>query len=147
MNGSSAALQQDKLNYDEIFNRSFERVLGSGAYNSEFISDLYDAFLASSPVIAAKFAGTDMSAQRTMLHDSLLTLVDFNRTREPDTRLQQLARIHSRGDRDVPPALYTTWLDSLVNALRKHDPQFDSDVELAWRLALTPGICFMSFAY
>ena len=134
-------------NYTEIFSESVKRVLGNGAYNPEFIRDFYDTFLEASPVVAEKFEHTDMSAQRTMLHDSLLLMMDFNRTRVPTPRLTQLAEIHSRRGHSISPAFYDLWLDSLVTALGRHDPGFDNDVELAWRIALAPGICFMRFAY
>jgi len=135
------------VNYDEVFTRSMERVLGNGAYNPAFIGTFYDVFLATSPAVADKFARTDMSAQRTMLHDSLLIMVDFNRTRVPTAALEKLATIHSRAQHDVSPAFYDLWLDSLVGAVRQHDPEFSAEVDLAWRIALAPGISFMRFAY
>ena len=104
-------------------------------------------FLSVSPAIAEKFAHTDMSAQRTMLHDSLLLMMEFNRTRVPTARLKQLAEIHSRSGHDISPTFYDAWLDSLVTAVSRHDPNFNNEVELAWRIALAPGICFMRFAY
>jgi hypothetical protein len=133
--------------YDEIFTESMRRVLGNGAYNRAFISDFYAIFLTTSPVVAQKFERTDMSAQRTMLHDSLLIMVDFYRTRIPTPALQKLAEIHSRRVHDVLPSFYDLWLDSLIAAVCDHDPGFNDDVELAWRIALSPGICFMRFAY
>jgi len=134
-------------NYDDVFTGSMERVLGNGAYNREFIRTFYDIFLESSPAVADKFSHTDMSAQRTMLHDSLLILVDFNRTRVPNQGLEKLAEIHSRRTHDIPQEFYDLWLDSLVTAVSRHDPGFDDNVDLAWRIALSPGICFMRFAY
>ncbi|MEM1114167.1 MAG: globin [Pseudomonadota bacterium] len=134
-------------NYDDIFAMSFDRVLHDGAYSPALISDFYKVFLAASPDVADKFAQTDMAAQRTMLHDSLNTLVDFFRTRVPSPQLQKLAEIHSRGAHDIPPAYYDIWLNSLVTALSRHDPEFNEAVELAWRIALAPGITYMRFAY
>ena len=147
LRSEAAALNEQGRNYDKIFAGSFERVMGTGAFNPAFIRDFYATFLGASPTIAEKFAATDMSAQRTMLHDSLLLLIEFNRTRVPTTRLQQLAHIHSRTGQDIAPELYEVWLDSLIAAVGSHDPEFDDDVELAWRITLAPGICFMSFAY
>jgi len=135
------------IDYEEIFTDSFSRVLGSGAYNPAFIKCFYDLFFQKSPVVAEKFAHTDMSAQRTVLHDSLLTMADFGRNRILSPRLQQLAQIHSRRQHDVSPALYDLWLESLVTAVSRHDPDFNDDVALAWRIALAPGICFMQFSY
>ncbi len=134
-------------NYDDVFAESFARVLSDGAYNPEFIRTFYDIFFQASPAVAQKFEQTDMSAQRTMLHDSLLMMMDFNKTRVPTPPLVRLAEIHSRRGHDVSLEFYDLWLDSLVAALSRHDPGFNSEVELAWRIALAPGICFMRFAY
>jgi len=134
-------------NYEEIFTDSFSRILGKGAYNPAFIKCFYEIFLETSPVVAEKFAHTDMSAQRTMLHDSLLTMADFGRTKIPGPRLKQLAQIHSRDQQDISPALYDLWLDSLVTAVSRYDLEFNDDIALAWRIALAPGICFMRFSY
>ena len=133
--------------YEEIFTESFSRILGKGAYNPAFITCFYEIFLDASPVVAEKFAHTDMSAQRTMLHDSLLTMADFGRTKVLNPRLKQLADIHSRRRQDISPALYDLWLESLVTAVSRYDPDFDEDVALAWRIALAPGICFMRYCY
>lgn len=133
--------------YDQIFTTSMRRVLGSGAYNRAFISDFYETFLATSPLVAQKFEHTDMSAQLTMLHDSLLIVVDFYRTRRPDPVLQRLAESHSRRAHNILPEFYDLWVDSLVASLQRQDPEFCEDVELAWRIALAPGVCYMRFAY
>ncbi len=144
---AGTALEQAAANYDDVFDASFERILGMGAYNPGFISDFYADFLAASPFVRERFAHTDMSAQRTMLHDSLLMLLEFNRTRSPGTHLRRLAEVHSRRGQDIPPEFYDLWLESLVKAVAMHDPEFSPDVELAWRLALAPGITFMGFCY
>ncbi len=34
-----------------------------------------------------------------------------------------------------------------ANLCRRYDPEFDEDVELAWRLKMAPGIDYMSFQY
>lgn len=133
--------------YEAIFTDSFSRILGKGAYNPAFIQHFYEIFFEKSPVIAQKFAHTDMSAQRTMLHDSLLTMAEFGRTKILSPRLQQLAEIHSRRQQGISPALYDLWLDSLVTAVSRYDPEFNDDVALAWRIALAPGISFMRFSY
>jgi hemoglobin-like flavoprotein len=133
--------------YDQIFEQSFARALGEGAYHPYFTGRFYEHFLASSPEIAARFASTDMSAQKTMLHDSLHILLTFNRTRVITSRLRELAEIHSERGRAIPAAFYAQWLDSLLQTVSEFDPQFDTAVALAWRLALAPGIALMQFGY
>ncbi|MEM0954581.1 MAG: globin domain-containing protein [Pseudomonadota bacterium] len=134
-------------NFDEAFSGSMARVLGNGAYNPAFIRSFYDIFLETSPAVARKFENTDMSAQRTMLHDSLLMMVEFNKTRNPSPALQQLANSHSRRVHDVTPEFYDLWLDSLIAAVSRHDPEFNDTADLAWRIALAPGITYMRFDY
>ena len=50
-------------------------------------------------------------------------------------------------DLDIRPGLYDTWLDCLIQAVRKHDVQFSSEVEEAWRTTLRPGIEYMRAKY
>jgi hemoglobin-like flavoprotein len=133
--------------YDHAFRESFTRIMGDGAYNPAFIGRFYELFLASSPAIAERFAGTDMRRQKTMLHDSFTTLMDFNEHRRLTPQMRRLAIVHGPGHSDVPPDLYTLWLESLMATAREFDPAWDPDVELAWRLTLAPGIAYLQHAY
>jgi hypothetical protein len=135
-----------EYNFDQIFESSYGRVMQRGAYNPEFIDGFYRRFLASEDV-ARRFARTDMARQKTMLHDSLQTLVQFSRSRRLTPQLARLARVHSRGEQDIPPGLYERWLDSLMETVAEFDPQFDQTVELCWRLTLAPGISYLQFGY
>ena len=133
--------------YVDIFQRSLARAIGQGEYNHEFISRFYEIFLGRSDDIAELFHGTDMVAQRQMLHDSLVLLVDFFSSREVNPALDRIARVHARSGRDIRPELYDLWLDSLIEALSQFDPDFDAEVELSWRLVLAPGISYMKFMH
>lgn len=133
--------------FDEVFRASFARVMGEGAYNPQFTSRFYELFLASSPLIARLFADTNMSRQKTMLHDSLGTLVDFSAHRTITPQMRHLAAIHGPGAHDVPPESYELWLDSLLQTVAEMDPQYSPDVALAWRLSLAPGISYLQWAF
>ena len=132
-------------NYDTVFGDSYRRALGNHSYNADFISHFYRCFFDQSEQIRNMFANTDMSAQKTMLHDSLEHLLEFYTTRKLTPQMQHLARVHGRKGRNVPANLYDLWLDSLMDAVKKFDPQFDDEIELAWRLVLIPGITFIKF--
>lgn len=138
------ALEQ---NFDELFEASYARVMNQGAYRPEFIGRFYELFLDSAEEVARRFARTDMSRQKTMLHDSLLTLVQFSRERKLTDELARLARVHSRGEQDIPPALYDRWLESLLTTVKEFDGQFDQSTEIAWRLTLAPGISYLQCCY
>ncbi|MEO1082370.1 MAG: globin [Pseudomonadota bacterium] len=133
--------------YDDAFAASFSRIMGTGAYNPEFIGRFYDLFLASSPEIAARFSDTNMSRQKTMLHDSFTTLIDFNQHRRVTPQMRHLGQVHGPSRSNVEPSLYVLWLDSLMRTVSEFDPAFDSDVELAWRLTLAPGIAYLQHAH
>lgn len=131
--------------YGEIFSNSYQRALGNNSYNADFIDYFYKQFLAKSDQIRSMFANTNMSAQKTMLHDSLDSLLEFYTTRKITRQMAHLAHIHGNKGHRVPHQLYDLWLDSLMEAVQQFDPQFDTDIELAWRLVLAPGITFIKF--
>jgi hemoglobin-like flavoprotein len=133
--------------FDDVFDASFRRVLGEGAYNPAFTDSFYRHFLGSSDEVAARFANTDMGQQKTMLHDSLLLLVEFNRSRRLSQQMSRLAEVHSQRGQDIPAPLYELWLDALIATVRERDSEFDEQVELAWRLTLAPGIAYLTFGY
>jgi hemoglobin-like flavoprotein len=133
--------------YSELFAASFSRIMGGGAYNPDFIERFYTHFLASSPEVAGRFENTNMSRQKTMLHDSFTTLIDFNESRRITPQLRRLGTVHGPRHSDVAPGMYALWLESLISTVREFDQDFDSDVELAWRLTLAPGIAYLQHAY
>jgi hemoglobin-like flavoprotein len=133
--------------YVRIFNSSLSRMEDAGAEKEELISWFYDKFLKSSPEVAAKLANTDMERQKEMLRDSFRHMLTFSTKRSSGAELERIAKRHSHGDLDIEPRLYTLWLDSLVAAVTELDPEFDSTVETAWRIVMTPGIEFMKGHY
>ncbi len=133
----------DSINYEDIFDASHQRLLGNGCYNVDLIDEFYRLFIAKSDVIAQLFANTNMSAQKTMLHDSLDTLVEFSRTKTITPSLEKLAAIHGKTGKNVPLYLFDIWLDSLMEAFYVNDDEFDKIEELAWRLVLAPGITYI----
>lgn len=137
-------IQREKtINYEDLFDASHQRMLGNGCYNVDLIDEFYRLFIAKSDVIAQLFTHTNMSAQKTMLHDSLDLLVEFSRTKTTTLELQKLAKIHGKGGKDVPLYLFDIWLDSLMEAFYGKDNEFNQTEELAWRLILAPGITYI----
>lgn len=131
----------------ERFRDHYLRVFGGSAYNEAIIDRFYELFLASSPEVAEKFSGTNMAVQKTMLHDSLQYMVAYLSSPNARQQVARIAAVHGRGAADIPPELYDLWLASLLQALREADPEFDDDVELAWRVMLAPGIAHMKFVH
>lgn len=127
-----------------LFDESYARVFGEGVGLTEAATPFFESFyrhFLTEPAIAEAFQGTDMSRQVSMLRKSFFHLVAFYVSHEPSAELSRIARIHHK--LGIESAYYDRWLDALVSAVREFDPACDQATELAWRLALTPGITYM----
>lgn len=134
-------------NIKAIFEASFHRTLGSHSFNNNFIDRFYENLFKQSEEIADLFKNTNMSAQRTMLHDSLNLMVEYYHSKELPIGMKKIAEVHSRKGRAIPEKMYEIWLASLIKTLKEVDPGFNDDVEQAWREVLAPGIDFMKAQY
>ena len=133
--------------YLDIFTQSYQRVIGVEHAGKDFFAAFYDAFVSESAEAAEKFKDVDMEAQRDHLRKSLDHMVYFSIDRQDSDEMTRIAKAHSRSGKDIAPTLYERWLDSLVTTVRTYDPQFDEDVEIAWRVVLAPGIAYMKLRY
>lgn len=113
-----------------------------------FVDRFYERFLASSPEVRAKFAGTDFGRQRLMLLRSLELIAAAADGDEAGLdELRARAETHSRGRLDIRPALYEPWLESAIAAAAETDPRWSTDVETAWRSVLGAAVRYMSQRY
>lgn len=133
--------------YAELFNESYQRALAFREDGQQFLDRFYETFFSKAREIAELFETTHMGTQKTMLQDSLFYMRDFFLHRKANEHMVRLAKIHSRAGKNIPPALYDVWLDSLIETVQEYDPEFDDDIELAWRIALSPGITYMKYMY
>lgn len=134
-------------NYDEVFKASFARAVGTGSYNEEFIRRFYEIFMSQSEEVAGLFTRTNMASQKTMLHDSLHLMAEFFFERRVTPQLERLAFVHSRAAVDIRPELYELWLSALSETVAEFDPEYSREIDLAWRLVLSPGVAFMQYFY
>lgn len=127
-----------------LFDASYARLFGDSISADEeadrFFMAFYRRFLEQAG-IAELFRNTDMSRQVTMLRKSFFHLVGFYVTNAPSGELERMARLHDRIGLDA--SHYDTWLDCLVATVAEYDTECDAATELAWRLALTPGVTYM----
>ena len=123
-------------NYLQVFNDSFQVCYA----NPGFINCFYHAFLNSSEEVRDKFKNTDMKTQKRMLRKSLAFMISANTN--PDA-ISATAIRHNKNHLDIKPHLYTLWMDSMIEAVKKTDPRFRPITEDAWRVVLQPGIDYM----
>jgi len=107
--------------------------------DERFLDTFYDRFLSKSPAIAQMFAKTDFKLQKLMLRQSLLEMLCFDREMSgTHEEIQRLGRRHK--ELRVTPEMYTGWLESLCEAIRKHDPGYTPALEQLWREASLKSI-------
>ena len=109
--------------------------------SSELFDTFYDLFLRKAPEIPPMFFRTDFRHQKLMLRQSLLEMLIFAQMNTGRDQIERLAERHRR--LNVKPEHYELWLDALCEALSRHDPQFNPELERMWRSAMRPGIDVM----
>ena len=129
---------------NEAVHDSLERCEANGSFAEVF----YNTFLKASSEIAPYFASTDFGRQRTLLRDSVYTMVSHHVT-EPEMRglLERLGEAHNRNNRNVLPILYELWLDSICETAKALDPEWSDDLDRHWRARLRPGMQIIMAAY
>ena len=64
-----------------------------------------------------------------------------------DLYLEYIARRHDRHHLNIEPKFYALWLEALIDTVHECDPQFDDEVESAWRAVMRYGIDYMIAHY
>jgi hemoglobin-like flavoprotein len=125
----------------EIFDHSLRRCNA----NPGFLDLFYETFLSSSPKVKERFANTDFSRQKRLLHASfyLILLASEDPENGPARYLDHLASRHSVYDLNIGAELYDLWLDSLLAVVEECDPEFDDSIEEAWERIMGIGIDYM----
>lgn len=110
--------------------------------DDEFFDTFYDLFLGKSREVAELFRHTDFKHQKLMLRESLLEMLCFERgvpgVEETIRRLGQRHKVLG-----VKDEMYTLWVDSLCEAVEKHDPEYAPELAQQWRDAMQKGIDVM----
>lgn len=125
--------------------RTFEQSLARCTAQPEFLDRFYDLFLASSPKVREKFAGTDFVKQKQMLNASfnLMLRAAQNEGGGQLAYLDELAARHGAKQLAIGAELYDHWLDSLLEAVRSCDPAAAPEVEAAWEQVMGIGIKYL----
>ena len=111
-----------------------------------FFPAFYDLLLASDDRIPPMFANTKFERQHKLLQHGLGILLIYAKRPNP-ALLERIAVRHGKADVAVAPDLYPRFVEALVEAVERFDPEFSPDVAEAWRRATEPGIAFMQSRY
>lgn len=128
---------------------AFEASLKRCEARPDFLDVFYEKFLASSPEVAEKFAGTDFARQKEALRASFhhLLLVARDPKQGPDPYLEEVAVRHGAGGLAIGAHMYDLWLDSLLDTVRACDSECLPEVEAAWEEVMMVGIHYLCAKY
>lgn len=127
--------------------RTFYDSLARCNADPAFLDRFYDIFLSRSPKVQEKFVNTDFTKQKAALRASFSAMVAAAAEGAPAKYLDKLANRHSSRDLDIGSEFYDLWLDSLIEAARKTDPEFGFDVAKAWEAVMMVGIDYLLSRY
>lgn len=130
---------------DAAILKTYEDSLARCNANPSFLERFYEHFLASSPKVKAKFAGTDFVHQKRALQASLhlMLLAAEHKEKGPRRYLQELATSHSKQHLDIGAELYDFWLDGLLATVKQFDEKWNSAVEDTWENVMMVGIPYL----
>ncbi len=127
--------------YRDLLNISYQRAIAPDYHG--FFKRFYQIFIDADSQIAEIFNETDMERQIKVLMQSMTHIISFANTLEVNENMENLALLHGRDNLSIPKELYDTWLDSLIKTVSERDPEFNVQVETAWRVVMAPGVEYM----
>ncbi len=117
---------------------SFARCSEAG---DEFFDDFYATLSDRAPGIGAMFADVDMQQQNQLIRRGVEHLIEYAvGSEESAAALRRVGESHGEQGLNVAPELYPLWLDTLMEAVRQHDPEASDHVESAWRVVARGGL-------
>ena len=132
---------------DEVFKKSLVRVMKHKIDGMDFLEYFYQIFLESSPEVFELFKNVSMKLQKEMLRKSIYELLVFYSEKKVNQHLLAIGQLHSKDYLGITPKFYDLWLEVLMKALKEFDPEYTHQIELTWRVTLSPGIAYMKFSY
>jgi hemoglobin-like flavoprotein len=129
--------------------KTFDESLARCNSKPGFLDYFYQVFLASSPIVRKKFANTDFVRQKRALRASLhlMPLAAEDEATGPERYLRDLAAQHGKQQLDIGAEYYDLWLDSLLTAVKRYDPDFGPKIEQAWEKVMMVGIDYLLSHY
>jgi hemoglobin-like flavoprotein len=128
-------------NHHQLLNISYQRAISPDP--ELFFKYYYDKFFNADPQIAALFSNTDMERRTKILMESMTHIISFVATNESNEEINRIAISHGKDNLNIPTKFYDVWLECLIDTVREHDPEFNSQVETAWRVIMSPGLEYM----
>ena len=128
----------------ETVRASYDRCCSDG----DFAGTFYEIFFTKSPEIPKLFADTDFTQQKRHFRAASLLLIKYQP--EDDVvraALEKIGKTHSRGEYNISPDLYPFFLESVCEAVKKHDPEWTPELEDQWKECVKEGVDLIASMY
>lgn len=134
---------------DAAILKTFDESLVRCQAQAGFLDRFYEIFLASSPMVRAKFSNTDFVHQKRALRMSLhaMALAAEDEVAGPAKYLESFAERHSGRSLNIGAEYYDLWLDSLLQTVRETDPECSAEVLQSWERVMMVGIGYLLSRY
>ena len=124
--------------FDDALLHSAETSYARCCEDPDFFNEFYALFLGKNPAIPPLFKDTDFDRQNQLLKHAIGLLMAYYKHRE-GALLRRVATRHGKDGLAIQGELYPVWVDCLVEAVKRHDPEFGPEIERAWRTVIAPG--------
>jgi len=109
--------------------------------NGDFPATFYEIFFTKSPEIPKLFADTDFTQQKRHFRAASLLLIKYQPGDDmTKIALELIGKTHSKGEYNIRPDLYPFFLESVCEAVKKHDPQWTQEIEDQWKERVQDGV-------
>ncbi len=135
------------MNYEEMFDHSYERVKNTNVDGKNFFTVFYENFIKMSPEIEQHFQNVDMKKQIRMMEKSFYSLFIFYATQNANDYLEATAKRHGKAELDISLNLFDAWMDAIIETVKQFDTRYSNDIGLSWRIVLSPGMTYMKYRY
>jgi len=127
---------------------SVKSSLGRSLHNGDVFGTFYNMFLECDNRVTEQFAETDWEEQKRLLRQGVNKVIGFwEGSFTSQKALERIRYTHGKDRLNIPPDLYGCWVESMIAAVKRYDPDFDPALEQQWRDVLWQGAEFIKAGF
>ena len=108
---------------------------------SAFFDTFFQKLSSRAHVVTDLFAGADEIMLKAFFRNALtLLLLDAAGSQQAKKRLARVRTWNGSDGLNLNPEWFPHWIESLMVAIRKHDPEYTPALEYKWRVILEVGL-------